>query len=261
MSRSLVRMLREERLLRGTWAQIRAPEVVDMIGAAGFDFAVIDCEHGAFGIETAETLIRACDAAGLAPAVRVSRLDRVEIMKALDAGAGAVVVPNVESAEQAAEAVAATRFAPDGLRGACPCCRSGGHYIRDWEGYRARQHTETGAIALVETAAGAAAFGDIVAVPGLAALMLGPFDLAVSMGLGGNWRDAAVQAELERMTGLARAAEVPVILPVFAPTPEDNRALTAEWKARGVNAFCIGADKIILCDALARWAEAAAKSG
>jgi 4-hydroxy-2-oxoheptanedioate aldolase len=256
MRRALVPMLREGRVLRGTWAQIRAPEVVDMIGAAGFDFAVIDCEHGAFGIETAETLIRACDAAGLAPAVRVSRLDRIEIMKALDAGAGTVVVPNVETPEQAAEAVAATRFAPEGLRGACPCCRSGGHSIRDWETYRARQHAETGAIPLVETAAGAAAFARIVAVPGLAAVMLGPFDLSVSMGLGGNWRDAAVQAELIRMAGLAQAAGVPVILPVFAPTPAENRALIAEWQGRGVRTFAIGADKIILSDALAHWATA-----
>lgn len=254
MRRALVPILRDGGVLRGTWAQIRAPEVIDMIGAAGFDFAVIDCEHGAFGIETAETLIRACDAAGLASAVRVARLDSTEIMKALDAGAGAVVVPNVESAEQATVAVAATRFAPEGLRGACPCCRSGGHYIRDWESYRMRQHAETGAVVLVETAAGAAAFAEIVAVPGLAAVMLGPFDLSVSMGLGGDWRDPAVQAELSRMVALARSADVPVILPVFAPTPEENRALIARWHGDGVGAFAIGADKIILSDALSRWA-------
>lgn len=253
MSLSLARMLREMGNLRGTWSQIRAPEVVDMIGTAGFDFAIVDCEHGAFGIETAETLIRACDAARIAPALRVSRLDRIEIMKALDAGAGTVVVPNIETPEQAAEAVAATRFAPDGSRGACPCCRSGGHHVRDWEGYRARQHAETGVIALVETVAGAQAFDRIVSVDGLAGVMPGPFDLSVSMGLNGNWRDERVQAELQRMIGLAVGAGVPVILPVFATIPAENRDLIALWQARGVRAFVIGADKIILSDALVRW--------
>ena len=254
MRRALVPMLREDRVLRGTWAQIRAPELVDMIGVAGFDFAIIDCEHGAFGIETAETLIRACDAAGIAPALRVSRLDEVEIMKALDAGAGAVVVPNIETPDQAARAVAATRFAPDGRRGACPCCRAGGHFITDWETYRARQHAETGAIVLVETLAGARAFEQIIRVPGLAAVMLGPFDLSVSMGHHGNWKEPDVQAQLHRMVDLALAANLPLILPVFASPPAENRKLIELWQGRGIRGFAIGADKIIVSDALRKWA-------
>lgn len=136
MNMSFVEMLRSGTPALGTWVQMRAPEMVDLIGGNGFDFAIVDCEHGAFGIETAEQLVRACDAARLAPVVRVSRLDRVEIMKALDAGAGAVLVPNVSSAEDAAAAVAATRYAPQGTRGACPCTRSVGHYARATGGGR-----------------------------------------------------------------------------------------------------------------------------
>lgn len=253
MRRALVPMLRGDLVLRGTWAQIRAPEVVDMIGAAGFDFAIIDCEHGAFGIETAETLIRACNAAGIAPALRVSRLDEVEIMKALDAGAGAIVVPNVETAEEAARAVAATRFSPHGQRGACPCCRSGDHFIADWEAYQTSQHEDTGAIALVETLAGADVFESIISVPGLAGVMLGPFDLAVSMGHSGNWRHPVVQGRLNDMALCAILAEVPVILPVFAPSPEENHDLIARWTSLGVRCFAIGADKIILSAALKQW--------
>jgi 2-keto-3-deoxy-L-rhamnonate aldolase RhmA len=82
----------------GTWAQIPSPEVIDMIGLNGFDFVVVDCQHAPFGIETAERMARSAAATGLAAGVRVSRLDEVEILKALDAGLGHVVVPDIASA-------------------------------------------------------------------------------------------------------------------------------------------------------------------
>ena len=137
----------------GTWSQIASAEVIDMLGASGFDFTIIDCEHGYFGIETAEGLMRACDANGLTPIVRVPSSDRMWIQKALNAGAAAVVVPGVGSVEEARAAIAATRFAPEGTRGACPCVRAAGHFIRDWAAYAARQQG-TGAILLIETRAG-----------------------------------------------------------------------------------------------------------
>ncbi len=256
MPRSFVEMLRSEAPVLGTWAQMRAPEMVDLIGATGFDFAIVDCEHGAFGIETAEQLIRACDAVDLAPVLRVSRLDRVEIMKALDAGAGAVLVPNVNSAADAAAAVAATRYAPRGSRGACPCVRAGGHFIRDWRRHTDAAESRTGAIALVETVEGAAAFDEIVSTEGLAGVMVGPFDLAVAMGHCGDWRAPEVQTALEGMVDAARARGVPVIVPIFATEPAECRALADGWRDRGVRALALGSDKIIVADAFSRWTAA-----
>ena len=154
MTRDLKALLDQDQISLGTWTQIAAPEMVDLIGLNGFAFTIIDCQHGPFGIETAENLARAADANGIAVALRVSRNDPVEIMKALDAGIRHVVIPNVETADEAALAVAATRFGPKGLRGACPCCRSGGHFIRNWQGYVRDEEARTGAIALVETAPG-----------------------------------------------------------------------------------------------------------
>ncbi|MEQ9259033.1 MAG: aldolase/citrate lyase family protein [Roseovarius sp.] len=237
----------------GTWSQIAAPEVIDMIGLNGFDFIVIDCQHGPFGIAEAERMARAAAATGLAAAVRVSRLDEVEIMKALDAGISHVVVPDVANAEQAARAVAATRFGPEGARGACPCVRSGGHFVRDWQGYVAREEGRTGIVALVESAEGVANAEAICATPGLAAVMAGPFDLSVSMGLGGDWRDARVTQALERLVALARENGLPAIMPVFSPDPEECRALAAHWQARGVSILMIGSDKILIANAFEKW--------
>lgn len=238
----------------GTWSQIAAPEMIDLIGLNGFRFAIIDCEHGHFGMETAENLSRACDAVGIASAVRVTKNDPVLIMKALDAGIRHVVVPNVGSGEEARRAVDATRFAPRGLRGACPCCRSGGHFIRNWQDYVAEEEARVGAIALVETAVGLEAINEIAAVGDLAALMFGPFDLSVSMGHNGNWRAPAVTEAVRHMISVAVAAGHAVIMPVFSPDQDECRELMAAYRSLGVTTFVIGSDKIIVAHAFDGWA-------
>ena len=251
--RRLCDILAEDRRSFGTWAQIPAPEVVDMLGGAGFDFIVIDCQHASFGIDMAEQLARASAATGLAAAVRIARLDEVEILKALDAGISHVIIPDIANAEEAARAVAATRFAPEGTRGACPCVRSGGHFVADWQGYAAQEEARTGIVALVETADGMAEIEAIAATPGLAALMAGPFDLAVSMGLNGNWRDDRVKDALQRLVEAAQKNDVPAIMPVFSPDPSECRDLVDQWADIGVQCFMIGSDKIITANAFNQW--------
>ncbi len=258
MTRELKSLLATEETVLGTWTQIAAPEMVDLIGLNGFRFTIIDCQHGPFGIETAENLARAADANDIAVALRVSRNDPVEIMKALDAGIRHVVVPNVETTEETEQAVAATKFGPNGLRGACPCCRSGGHFIRNWQAYVAEEESRTGAIALVETAAGHRNIAGICETPGLSALMVGPFDLSVSMGFHGDWRRREVFGAVEEMVLCARDADLPVIMPVFAPDPSECREHIAHWREMGVTSFVIGSDKIIVAEAFARWTTALA---
>ncbi|MFL4470115.1 HpcH/HpaI aldolase/citrate lyase family protein [Tateyamaria armeniaca] len=255
MTRDLKALLRSDQVSLGTWTQIAAPELVDLIGLNGFGFTIIDCQHGPFGIETAENLARAADANGIASAVRLADNDPVQIMKALDAGIRHVVIPNLETAAAAQQAIAATQFAPHGLRGACPCCRSGGHFIRNWTEYVAKEEARVGAIALVETAKGVENIEDIVRVPGLTALMCGPFDLSVSMGFEGNWRAPEVNAAVAHMVATAVAAKVPVMMPVFSSDQDEAKSLMDHWRSRGVSTFVIGSDKILIADAFSRWTE------
>lgn len=250
MRRDLGTLLRDDRIVLGTWNQIPSPEIVDIIGWAGFEFAVIDCEHGSFGIETAENLGRACDAVSIAPAIRIPSCDTVWIGKALDAGIGHVVVPDVSSADELQRAVDATRFAPHGSRGACPCVRAGRHFTEDWKGYSRQQDEETGLIALVETVAGVDAFDDIIDVDGLASIMLGPFDLAVSMGLDGDWRASEVREATRSMARRAIERDIPVIVPIFSPDLDECGTMLEEWRSIGVRTFLIGTDKIIAAHAL-----------
>ncbi|WP_299734502.1 aldolase/citrate lyase family protein [uncultured Roseobacter sp.] len=253
MSRDLKSLLARDQTTLGTWTQIAAPELIDLIGLNGFSFTIIDCQHGPFGIRTAERLARAADANDVACAVRLPDNDPVQIMKALDAGIRHVVIPNLETAEAVERAIAATRFGPHGLRGACPCCRSGGHFIRNWSDYVAAEEARVGAIALVETAKGVENIEAIVRVQGLTALMCGPFDLSVSMGFHGDWRAAEVSEAVEHMVGTAVAAGVPVMMPVFSPDKDEAKNLIEHWRGRGVATFVIGSDKILIADAFAQW--------
>ncbi len=253
MTRDLKSLLASGETVLGTWTQIAAPELVDLVGLSGFRFTIIDCEHGPFGIETAENLARAADANDIAAAVRIERNDPVHIMKALDAGIRHVVAPSIESGQGLAAAVSATQFGPHGLRGACPCCRSGGHFIRNWPDYVAAEEARTGVIGLVESAEGRRNIEDIAAVDGPTALMFGPFDLSVSMGLHGDWRRAEVLDAVEEMIGIARAAGRAVMMPVFSPDPSECQDLMARWQAAGVSTFVIGSDKILIGNAFSDW--------
>ncbi|WP_419908189.1 HpcH/HpaI aldolase family protein [Hoeflea sp.] len=253
MSRDFATILASQSLAIGTWTQIAAPELIDIIGLNGMEFTILDCEHGIFGIETAEKLARAADANDIASAVRVPSNDPVAIMKALDAGIRYIVVPNLSSAEDAALAVRATRFGPHGLRGACPCCRSGGHYIRNWEDYVAAEEARVGIIGLIESVEGFENIDEICSTPGLAGMMFGSFDLSVSMGLNGDWRHDKVRSAVETMVDIARSANIPVMMPVFAPTPDECGELIAYWQARGVNCFVLGSDKILIASAFHDW--------
>lgn len=237
----------------GTWSQFASAEAVDILAASGFAFTVIDTEHGYFGLETGEALIRAADAGGLVPLLRVPANEPWMIMKALDAGAAAVVVPKISSPAEAEAAVRAGRYEPDGTRGACPCIRAADHFTRDWPAHVARAHRDTAVVPLIETAAAAGSFAEIVRVPGIGAVLFGPFDLSVALGRQGDFAHADVMRALEQMVGEAAAAGVPAIMPIFSSDIAAVRAQMARWRELGVGLFTIGTDKLFLADTCRRY--------
>ena len=242
----LADLLARDRPALGTWNQIPAPEVIDLIGWSGFDFAVIDCEHGAFGLREAEAQARACDAVGLAPVVRAPSADPAWIGRALDAGIGHVLVPDVSDPGALAACVAATRFSPRGTRGACPCVRSGRHEVRDWPAYAREQEAGTGILGLLESVEGLDALDALLEVDGTAGWMLGPFDLAVSMGHEGDWRHPSVSAALEDAAARIVARGAPLAVPIFAEDRAECAALARRWAERGARMILVGTDKLIL---------------
>jgi 4-hydroxy-2-oxoheptanedioate aldolase len=249
----LLKINEDEDVIIGTWSQIGAPEVIDILGTCGFNFVIIDAQHTSFSMQTVENLARACAANGIVPIVRVADNLPHLILKACDIGAAAIVVPGISTREAAEAAVLAARFGPNGLRSACPMVRSAGQYTNDWRAYAERSNTETGVIVLVETAEGIGNCDAIATVPGIAAVLAGPFDIAVAMGHGNDMRHSEVVNAMSKLFEAAQRADVPFIMPIFAPAAADCRQVMEEWKHRGVKMFTVGGDKLFLADYVRRY--------
>ena len=170
---------------------------------AGYGYVGFDVQHGYLGDADAAQLIRRLEHVPIATAVRLPTPDAAPIGRVLDAGADAVIIAMIESAEQAAAAVAATRYAPAGVRSFGPLRASLGH---DPAALEARATV----FAMIETARGLAAVDEIAAVPGLAGLYVGPADLAISLGYGlaQAWTEPAVVDAMARIQAVASSADL-----------------------------------------------------
>jgi 4-hydroxy-2-oxoheptanedioate aldolase len=168
---------------------------------AGYDYVGFDVQHGYLDDADVALLLRRLEHVPIATAVRLPSADPAPIGRVLDAGVDAVIVAMVESAEQAAAAVAATRYAPAGVRSFGPLRASLG---LDPAALEARASV----FAMVETAHGLSALDGICAVPGLSGVYVGPADLAISMGYGpaDAWTNPAVRDAMARIQATASAA-------------------------------------------------------
>ena len=245
-SNGLRERLQSGKKIVGTWAQISSPDIVEMQGAAGFDFTIIDLEHGSFYFETAVQMLRAADAAGIVPVVRVPDKNTSVIMRILDAGAMGVLVPGVGSKSDAEEVVAAVRYSPLGNRGACPGIRAAGHFAENWPEFVAWSNENVLVWLLVEGTEGIDHFDEILEVPGINAIMMGPFDLSQAMGYPGQTSHPAVVEKLQMIVKKAQAKGIDMVVVPFARTPEDLRHELNSWLDMGCRIFTAGSDKRIL---------------
>ncbi|NUS93788.1 MAG: 2-dehydro-3-deoxyglucarate aldolase [Nocardia sp.] len=186
-----------ERLL-GALVRMPAEELVEMAGVAGFDYVLIDCEHGPADLIPLRQHIAAAQVHGMEVLVRVGQREPALIQRVLDHGATGVVVPHVDDAGQAAAVVHAARYPPVGDRGFATYGRAGRYGTVTAAEHLAADERETIVIAMVESTAGCRNTAEIVAVPGIDGVMVGPADLAVSMGVVGP-ADPAVLAEIEKV--------------------------------------------------------------
>ncbi|QJU54547.1 aldolase/citrate lyase family protein [Herbiconiux sp. KACC 21604] len=191
----------------GTWSKIPAQETVELLALAGFDFVVIDLEHSAMSAESASRQIGVALLAGLSPIVRVPSLAGGLVQRMLDAGAEGIMLPHVDSVEEARAAAAAVRFPPAGTRGVGSTSRAGAWGAVPREEYL-RFGDEVVLIAQIESAAAARAAGEIAAVDGVDALLVGAADLSVSEGL--DESDPRVLRLIADAVEAAHAVGVPV---------------------------------------------------
>jgi 4-hydroxy-2-oxoheptanedioate aldolase len=227
--------------LIGTFSIVAAPELIELVGLAGFDVVVLDMEHGGYEIANLGPHILAARAHGVEPLVRVRWSEPALVGAALDAGAAGVLVPHVRSADDAAAVVDAARFPPEGGRGAHPWVRAADYAAAD--DWHVRANDDVAVLAMVEGKEGIAAIDEILAVPGLDAVFLGPVDLAASLGLAGRLDHPQVVAAVRSV--VERAAAAGMAAACFSPSVDGAR----RWLDAGARLVTVGVDTQIVLPA------------
>lgn len=226
-----------------------SPMVVEMMAAAGVDFVIIDMEHSALDLDRCAHLIRAADAAGITPLVRVPQVDAALIKKVLNLGAMGIAVPhaNRENCESALQAV---RYAPEGERGACPIVRAARYTPRDWNEYAQQANREIMVIPLLEDRAIIEGFDGLVTLPGLDVFFVGPTDLGISLGVpDATFDDPKLGAALDKVIAAARRHGKHVMTTIGNRLDPEYGCAVAR---RGVQLIVLGTDGHLFLDAVRR---------
>lgn len=235
--------LRARRAVYGLFAALPSPSLVEMVGAAGYDFAILDAEHALVDAQTLQHMIRAAEAFGIAPLVRVPERDTGMILRVLDAGAHGVVVPHVRRPQDVEDAVAAARYAPEGMRSL-----GGGRHVgygRDeLREYVTAANARTLVVPMIEDAEAVERIDEIVAVPGTDMVLEGAADLSQSLGVTWQTRHPDVLAAESKVAAACTRAGVPFC--AIPRVPSDHAA----WYAAGVRAFVLGEERGVASRAL-----------
>jgi 4-hydroxy-2-oxoheptanedioate aldolase len=207
-SNPLKRALAEGRKQVGFWLSAMSPVATEISAGAGFDWVLIDMEHTGNEVGDVVHALRACTGGTAEPVVRVPWNDAVVIKRVLDQGARSLLIPYVESAEEAREAVAATRYPPHGIRGYAGTTRATNYGRR--KDYAHTVQDELCVLLQVESPTALAAIPEIGAIEGVDGIFIGPNDLAANSGFLGNAAAPEMKATilkgLERIKATGKAA-------------------------------------------------------
>ena len=224
-------------LLIGTIVTLPTPEVAEILAGLGFDWLFIDGEHAPIGARDAQALLQAAgpDCPCL---VRVPAGDEVWIKKALDIGAAGVIVPQVHSAEQAEQVVRLCKYPPRGARGVGVARAHG--YGRRFTEYLATANDEVTVVIQAESAEAVDNIDSIVQVPGIDAVLIGPYDLSSSLGKTGQLDDPAVTGAIAAIRESCEQAGIK--LGVFGL----DAAAVQPFIAQGFSLIAVGIDAVLL---------------
>lgn len=229
---------REGKASIGTWLALGSPIVSEIVANVGFDWVVIDTEHGAIDIETTQSIIQAILTTNVVPIIRVPWNDPALIKRALDAGGYGVVVPMVNSKEDAEKAVQASRYPPIGLRSV------GGPRFRLYGGLDYFEHANEEILVIVQIEHKDAVknIDEILSVPGIDAYFIGPNDLAASLGvkLGLDNPDPRHIEAINKVLAAGKKHNIPGGIQVLSAEAVNQRI------AQGFKFIALGSDEAFL---------------
>jgi 4-hydroxy-2-oxoheptanedioate aldolase len=232
----LKRKLEKGEVVVGPFMVCPSTSLVEIVALAGFDLVIIDMEHGPLSTETAQTLCSVAQGVGITPIVRVRKNDGPQIQRALDIASGGVQVPQIECGADAEAVVRAAKYQPLGMRGMSLYTRAGDYTVFGTKGYTDRLNAEQLVVIHVEGRAGLEHIDEIVAVPYIDVVFLGPYDLSQSFGIPGQVNDPRVVQGMEEAAAKIRAAGKAV------GTFADNVPAARRWIDVGVQYISLGVD-------------------
>ena len=230
--------MRAGEVLFGLWAGLGSSYAVEVVSGSGFDWILIDSEHSPSELENVLGQLQTIAAYPTSPVVRVPWNDTVTIKRYLDIGAQSLLIPYVQTADEANAAVANTRYPPDGVRGLALNTRAS--RFGRLPGYAELANEQVCIMVQIETPLALDNLEEIAAVDGIDGLFIGPSDLHAAMGHAGVTTDPEVVALIDGAIGrIIRAGKAPG---VFAPIEEQAR----RWLDLGAQVVAVGADIGIL---------------
>lgn len=202
----------------GSWIQIPHASVAEIMGHAGYDWVAVDMEHGSIGHHQLPDLFRALELGGTLPLVRLAEGRPKDCKLALDAGAGGVIVPMVETAAQLTAVGNACRWPPAGSRGVG--FSRANLFGQHFDTYREEAQAPL-LVAMIEHFHAVDDLDAILAVEGLDAILIGPYDLSASLGVTACFEDGRFIAAMARIADAARRAGIPAGVHVVEPSPQE----------------------------------------
>ena len=223
--KSIRSKLRLGKLSLGSWMQIPNSSVAEIMGFSGYDWIAIDLEHGSISIDTLPDLFRAIELGGSLPLVRLAQANAKDCKQALDAGAGGVIVPMIESAEQLKFIKAQSSWPPIGARGvAYTRANLFGGTFKDYM----KEAQSPLIIAMIETKQGLENLEEILEVKGLDAIMIGPYDLSASIGKTGDFKSMKYLDAMRMILDFAKSKNVPCGIHIVEPSETELKKRVKE---------------------------------
>lgn len=226
----------------GSFLKLVDPAVVEIVANAGFDFVIIDQEHGPIGLENTQNMIRAAEVSGITPVVRISNNEEHLILRSLDIGAQGIEVPKISNKTQGEKLVQLSRFYPLGDRGVCRYVRSSNYSHHYNSNYFQDANSQLLVIAHIEGQEGIENLDDILDIEGIDVLFIGPYDLSQSIGIPGQLEDPRLKMKMEEV--VKRCKKRSKIIGTFIDTPKD----AADWIKTGVQFLACSVDVGVLYD-------------
>jgi 2-dehydro-3-deoxyglucarate aldolase len=222
---SLKNKLKTQTVTIGSWITLGHPAIAEIMAKSGFDWLTVDMEHSAITLHQAQQLVQVIELAGCVPLVRVEENNPNSIKRAMDTGAHGVIVPSVNSKEDAVRAVHAVKYPPLGTRGVGLARAQG--YGMEFEKYKEWVNKESVVVVQIESIQAVQNLKEILRVKGVDAFIVGPYDLSGSMGRPGDFNHPDMTSALKRIMKASERLQIPA---GFHVIPPDVDALLAKIK-------------------------------